>query len=186
MTINFTARYIDNAKVLKSIQNGRYEDADLSIVELNNHDTRDLNALKRTTGLWDKKGAKYARAMYYEASSDIPLPSVDKEHYFAVTEQKDDFTHLEPEKVLGLMIFDETNYNSNELAMLEVEPSCAKKNGENRKYKQVGSALVNYIKKSYNDKNIIVFADVNAIDFYKKNGFENMYDNSDCQLYWKA
>ena len=186
MNINFTARFLCNAPVLKSSSNAGYQRADLSLVELDNKDTSDMEALKNTTDIWTKMGAKYARSIYFEATNDIYLESVDKEHYFAITEQKSDFSNLVPNQILGLMVFDETNYNSNEITLLEVKPNMTRKNKKDRIYKNVGSNLVNYVQKNFNPKNIIVFSDEDAIEFYKKNGFKNMYDNSDCQLYWEA
>ena len=153
-TINFTARFLQKSQVNKIEPDKSYSPCDISIIELdeNNHD--DIEALHKTAIRWNRQGGGYfAYDMYNEVNNDYKDNNIENDHYIAATTQEADFENIDPEKILGLTLFSEKNYYKNEINFLEVEPinSHRSRFGE---YKKVGSALLNYIQDTYKQKPI--------------------------------
>ena len=179
--INFTANFVKNTQVLKKSKDGNYNQERVSIVELDKDDLKDLNSLYETSVLWNQQGAKYASDIFHEAAKGYEYDDIEKEHFFAVTEQKDDYKDLDPNKILGLMLFSESKYNENEINWFQVRPDTNSVNSRNRKYKQVGKSLVDLLKEDYLNKPIYVKSSSEAVKFYTSQGFKSrLADDSPC------
>ncbi|MCM1264599.1 MAG: GNAT family N-acetyltransferase [Candidatus Gastranaerophilales bacterium] len=169
--INFTANFIKNTSIQQCKPNNTTENKQAALVELDINDDNDTECLFDTAREWETRGISYAFNIYSDAVKGCNYDIVDKEHYIALTTQKDDYEHLNPDKILGLVLFSELNQDTNEISWLQVDPDNNSKNHCDRHYKKVGSSMINYIKETYNDKPISVQAVQDAVPFYKKCGF---------------
>lgn len=172
MNINFTANLITNMTVLKRNNEGVYSPSEISVIELDKNKEKDKEALHDTVVDWYYDNARYIYDIYYEAEKDYDYPDVDQEHFYAITEQSDNFDNLEHEKILGLMLFSETKLNADEINFLQVKPAMNRKQGYNRKYKNVGQAFIDFLKETKNKKTIMVRSVPEMVEFYKKQYFK--------------
>lgn len=184
-TINFTARLVSNPTIKERRTLFKYDDVSASIVELDNTNSADLTALNITSKQWENKGSKYVDDMSNIANNGIKETNIGMNHYYALTTQTKDFDRLEPNKILGLMMFHESNIENNEISILEVNPTTNKSMNIFRKYKKVGKSLVEYVKSKFPKKDIDVWADYGARGFYKKMGFIQNSSEA-CDLCWRA
>lgn len=182
--INFTANLVDSPTIKQRKYGFFWKPIDVSIVELDSTKLSDVNALGKTSKSWEKKGAIYVNHILYNIIPYLKAGFADiKDHYYALTTQRDNFEKLEPENILGLMLFREKNDYKNEICYLEVSPSTTKRKNLFRKYKEVGKTLVEFVKSQFSQKKIEVWSDLDAIDFYKKRGFRRRSRNI-CNLCW--
>lgn len=181
--INFTANLVKQTQVQETADNNNYIPSDVSIVELDKHDERDIKSLYKTIILWKDQNAKYSSEIYHEAVKGYEYDDTEQEHYFALTSQKNDFNNLDPERILGLMLFSQTNRTEDEINWLQVRPNTSHKQTWKRQYKGIGEGLINLLKGTWLNKPIHVQADVNAVEFYKKMGFTNRENDGRCSLY---
>lgn len=171
-TINFTANFVKRAPVLKKDDKGDYSPAKVTIVELDIEDENDILALYKTSVEWNELGALYASEVFHEAVKGYEYGDIEKEHYFAVTEQTKDFHKLDSDKILGLMLFSESRYNEDEINWLQIKPNTNSVNSHNREYKHIGKSLVDLLKERYWHKSIYVKSSSAAVDFYTSQGFQ--------------
>ena len=188
MSISFTARFVDSTKIKHRLSFFKNEKLETSIIELDKKNPDDMKALHDAAFSWYDNGGRYATNIYHKATDNTYLKDVTKEHYFALTTQKNDFENVKPNKILGLMMFSETSNFDNEINYLEVNPSTNRSKHLIREYKNVGKALVDYVKRAYKEKSLFVFSDARVIKFYKKQGFFQMYKDTPeqrCQMYYR-
>ena len=95
-----------------------------------------------------------------------------------MTTQTDGFEHIDYSKVIGIAEIWNCPGISDflDLRYLQVCPST-NHDAINRKYKNVGTAILNAIKSLYPLRNLYVIADKNVKDFYTKNGFKVLRGN---------
>lgn len=170
--INFKANFIRNTHIQQVVTKDLSKDKEVSLVELDVNQKNDISALKTVAEDWDRRAFGYAGCIYDDATNTIKFPDT-KEHFFALTTQKEDYKNLDPKKILGLTMFsDKKNSSKNELNWLQVEPDSSYSNsGEYRTYKNVGRTLVNYLKE-ISDKTLSVYPARKAAEFYRKLGFK--------------
>ena len=168
--INFKANFLKTVYIPHTTNKGISE-KEVSIVELDKNDKKDIDALTEIAWKWEDCASGYAFEISNDARKYKPYPDVYKEHYLALTTQKSDYANLEPDKVLGLALFEEKDAVYDELAWLQANPmtnhECKK-----RKYNNIGKSLVDYIK-TLTYKPIVVSSDDKAIEFYEKQGFKH-------------
>lgn len=186
MSINFTATHKLTTAIPK-YSNNEYKPEIVSVVELDKHNPNDKISLYATAVDWTQKGAEFAFNIFHETEKPTVFADLCAEHFYALTTQKDDFEHLDYNKTLGLMMFGESNLDNNEIIWLQGKPGTNKTKREtNREYKNVGKALIDYVKYEYSDKPIEVQSANSAIEFYKKNGFKPLSKNSPCTLIYNV
>lgn len=177
-TVNFTASFVKPAQVMKRHTGERFKPVKLSIVELDKTNSADMESLYRTSILWNEQGAKYSSDLYHDAIKGYEYDDIEKEHYYALTEQMKDFDKLDSEKVLGLMLFSKTKYGEcDTITWLQVRPNTNTPNSWNREYKGVGKALIDLLKVRNYNKPIYVQSSGSAVEFYKKQGFVDSGEN---------
>lgn len=180
-TINFTAKFIEKKQILKKEHGNDYKPCDVSIVELDKNDSRDVSALGKTSLDWIIQGdGILTYNIYKNAVNQYSDFDNEKEHYLAVTTQDSDYENLDYKKILGLSLFSETSSPVNEINLFEVRPNISKSLSKNREYKKAGTALLNYIQNTYTQKPIYVISRDESINFYLKNNFKPINDHSDC------
>ncbi len=168
--INFKANFLKTTYIPKQVSDTICEPQEVSIVELNPKDKKDVRTLAETSCKWENVASGFSSEIYNEALKPKMYPDIAAEHYLALTTQNKDYKNLDTSKILGLVLFSETYDTENQLNWLQVNPTTNKKNSSKRTFKNVGTELVNYIK-SITDKPIYVQSADDAIPFYKKNGF---------------
>jgi len=187
--ISFTSQLTKNMTIQCRNGASNCSDKSVSIVELDRHDSRDLDALYAIGEDWSKQGFNYAPCIFTSAASDKDESDwMDKikEHYIALTLQEDNFDKLDPKKILGLSLLSEYKYD-NEIDFLQVKPTNSySKVGTERKYKKIGTTMLDYIKSISQTKPIYVNSAVDAVDFYEMNDFKRILKNDPTQLCYNA
>lgn len=169
--ISFKANFIRDTYIKQVVTPDTSKDKKVALVELDINHKNDISALKAVARDWDSRAFGYAGCIYDDAIKTLKYPDT-KEHYYALTTQKEDYKNLDPKKILGLTLFSDKKFSKNELNWLQVEPDCSySHSGKYRTYKNVGKALVNFVKE-ISDKTISVYPARNATPFYRKLGFE--------------
>ena len=184
--ISFKANYLTSVNVSRLNDDKKIENEKLSLVELDKNNYNDIKALHTVAQDWDKKSYTYAMQIYNDAVKCYEYNDVEQEHYLALTTQKDDFEKLDDSKVLGLMLFSEYKNGKNRIDWLQVEPLSSSKSTQAKKYKGLGTALVDFAKKESLNKILDVNASYDAINFYKKQGFNHIPFESECCLYYEG
>lgn len=180
-SINFKARLLSKANVLKyDSDNDCYKDNTLSFVEVSPKDISDRRAVKEAVGEWrqDLYGDSMAKSMeYFSFSSEKDM----SDKFFVITEQKDNFVKLEPEKIEALTHVFESNKRV-KVVHLQVNPDLIYPLG-NPEYKHVGKGMIDCLKDKYNDRSIHLISSPTATKFYEKQGFERTNDPEN-RLVW--
>ena len=184
--INFTANFIKHANVQKQYHPNTYYNKQVSIVELDKDDANDIDALYKTSESWTKDGARYAFDIFHEAVKGYEYDDIEKEHYYALTEQDKDYEKLEPDKILGMMLFSESKFNENEINWFQVKPNSNFVNSRDRKCRHVGKAMIDLLKDRHFDKTIYVKSSDAAVDFYIAQGFTSRTMEPTSCLYLEA
>lgn len=173
--LNFKANFIKNVPIQKRVSAEKFVPSQVSLVELDINNQNDIEALGKTAVLWERKASTFANYIYIDATKDKQYPDVEKEHYYALTKQNENFELLNPNSVLALAVYAEKKDPMNEIMWLQVDPKTNTKNASifNREYKNIGTAIVDFLK-SLSQKPLYVQSDTKATPFYEKQGFESM------------
>ena len=185
--INFKANFLKNISIQKLIDSDKYEPIEAAVVELDFNDAEDINVLEKITEKWEKVAHGYAEDInaYAINSGYGYMYDAKNNHCYALTTQLDNHKILDYNKVQGLALFVEKYGKFNSLELLQVNPDTNKEQfSRMRPYKNVGSALVSYIK-DISKKTISVFSSKNAIPFYIKQGFQKIVLNNERYLIYE-
>ncbi len=184
--ISFKANYLKNVTVLERKSPGNYGDTDVSIVELDPKDKRDMSALGNVACKWSTKHS-YGLNIYNDAldekSGQNKSSDIYNKHFYAITNQDSNYKHLDDRKILGLAVFSEMDGPFNVLDWLQISPSTNETQSRSRKYKNLGTAIINFIKGT-SDRSVYVDSSMPAIDFYKKNGFNSVNTKYPSKMMW--
>lgn len=184
--ISFKAKYINPVEIQK-YDGKEYKSETAAFVEL---DYIDSSIIKAVNNKWN---SKLVEGIYNSFAAKSNL-----KHVFAVTTQIDSFERLNPDKVLGMALFEKYNKSNlfSEITFFQVAPEYLsiqygntnltklkeyflkilhknKKNEPVPKYQHIGKALIKSIQKIYNNERIALFALPKAEKFYKKWDFIN-------------
>lgn len=176
MEINFKGQFLNKTLVEKyNYISKTFVPTEVSFVELKNSSKKDLKTLKKISWRWGYK--TFASRIYREAKND------PKVRTFALTTQNSNYEKLDSKKILGLGQTTLERPGVYNLDYLQAHPNYIADN-KNREYKNIGTGLINGLKKLFNDNIITVTSLPAAIDFYLKNGF-NFCNFFLFDLYWK-
>ena len=179
--INFTGKYISTSTVYKQANSGKYKNSRAAVVEVFPKSKKDMKFLEQTADLWRAEfGFEVIANKIHQNATHILQSEADasvKDNYqskfYAITTQRGHFDKLKPEKALALAELSLITDDLLELDLCQVEPSCEHKQ-ENRKYKRIGTALINFIKKEFKEHTIILTSLDGVKGFYKALGFESI------------
>ena len=178
-TLSFTAKFLQSRPIPRNTNDNTF--VRVSVVELEKGNTSDVEALSEISEKWNKKGRSYAHEIFQEFTNKYTDEDVVSEHYLALTTQKSNFEHLEPEKILGVSLLYETIGEGNELGWLSVDPENNTGNQGKQKYRHIGTTILNCLKEIYSPERIKVTAVNGTENFYKNNGFEQYSSGG---FYW--
>ena len=83
--INFTGSYLRTAYIPHKKDTGEIEQTQVSIVELNPKDAKDIEALGRTSVKWEHIKSGFAMNIFNELFKPRLYPDVNYEKYLALT-----------------------------------------------------------------------------------------------------
>lgn len=169
-TINFKARFVSKTEIKKyNDKTNSYEPKIATIVEIDPKNERDINAMCEIADNWH--GQVFVGDI---ANRAIKLKkgelSGDTNKIYLLTTQKNKLYRLEAGKILGAINVEQKYGEPDEIRYFQVKPNT-KYDIKNRKYKNVGKALMNFTKSIYN-KMIDLYSSVEGFKFYKCNGFK--------------
>ena len=185
--ISFKAKFVDTTTI-KKLHKYKYKNEPANILSL---EKSDLAQLKQIATNWK---TEYIQYIYKNAREDLRPVNLNYSIY-VLTSQTDNFATLNPDKVYGICEYNRCITN-NKITLLEVHPEhCyAKRNFKSilslfsinkRKIKHIGKGLIDFLKKETKNKPLEVYSSGNSIEFYTKNGFEKMTNDSNQLLIWK-
>ena len=178
MEVNFKANYISNPNIKKlSPVTKEFVSHEVSFVEINPRLKDDIKALKKMANLWGEDSV-FASTIFYFAKKD------PRKRTFLLTDQKDSFEKLEPQKILGITQLDKEIAGECCIKYLETKPDFQYCNDE-REYKKIGSNILKGLKKVFHNKTLTVDYIFDRVDFYLHNGFD-FRDNVLSDLIWNA
>jgi hypothetical protein len=183
--VSFTANKIKDVEIQK-YNGSQYVPEKASLVEINKSDSE---AVHRVANTWDTD-------LTHTISAYVDHGRKSGFNVYALTNQKQHFTDLEPKNVLGMiMTFDQPDKKNKYIACLQTHPEDisvkynserdvffkvldyfmfpeARKNRRVRPYKHIGQALVNYVIEENPQKTIQLDSETGALGFYEKLGFK--------------
>ena len=163
MKVTFGATHIKPTNILK--KNGdKYVSHKVSVVELNRNDKNDLITLGTLESDWGCDSLVNFILAVVENNS--------RNHIYALTSQEDSFENLDDKKVLGVMLFEEQEAE-NELKAIQTHPRYKTKKCHRPNYKNIGTAMIDFLKEKYSDKPLVLYSDSSALGFYEKLGFKD-------------
>lgn len=180
--ISFKGNFISHLNIQKIYPIKR--PCKISIVELNPLDNRDLRALRELNDLWE---ASFSGSIYKDAASIHNIGEADKaQKFYVLTRQMKNFENIFPEDILAeaKIVEDSFNGRSVNLDYLQVHPENMF-GSENRKFKHIGTAFLDFFKNLYKGKEINLHTLFSSQDFYFANGFHRVERDSN-NLYFIA
>lgn len=183
-SINFRAKFIKNDYIRKiDTTCNTYKPSKVTLVELDGGKQSDLFAVSDISKNWknEKYASSIARIMQCLFSGFLDK---NERKIFALTTQKEHFNRLQSDKILGITEIDLSKGKGVYLDYIQVNPKYMyTKTNPNRKYKDVGKCILDFIKNFYK-KEITLCSDFRVTNFYEKNGFE-LEDASNFCYQWK-
>lgn len=177
MEINFKGQLLNKTFVNK--YNYRFKTTlpnEVSFVELKKDCKNDLKVLRKVAGKWGCM--TFANRIYKNFKNKDDLRT------FALTTQDYNYEKLSADKILGLSQMTIEQPGVYNLDFLQTHPKYTAKNNPDRDYQNIGTGILNSLKKIFNNSTITVTTLPSAIDFYLKNGFD-FSSNFLFDLFWK-
>ena len=169
--ISFKAKLIGSTTIqCYNNKKKAYEDCNVSFIRFSKHSKSDLMAVQKVSKMWqpqDKYAKNIAKNFCYEYSKKYNQYYND--NFFALTLQDCNYENVDPTKVLGMaeaLKKRKTFY----LDFLQTNPKY-KYGDKKRKYKNIGTAIIESLKNIKRIKSIILIPNNFAVKFYEKCGF---------------
>ena len=168
-SINFKAVSLRTGtiKALEKTTN-KYKNKKVTLVKLNNSSESDYSALKKLSKLWSSEDnfieTILAKLRYFNKNPQ------NASIIYLLTSQTKNLRTLKANKILGVAEVSDTDKTCF-LEYMQTRPDSTFSKS-NRKYKYIGEYLLNFVTKKFGKKNLYLHSVDNAVDFYKKYGFE--------------
>ena len=173
-TPSFGAVYHSTLNANKYCENTKtYEPTEINCLKYDKNNPNDIKALIKLCRLWI--GGKE----YYKTITDDILRQKGQGIYdndldiFILTTQKDDFEKLDEKQICGLSEVERLTESRNIVDYIEINPQYT--HSKKSQWLGLGRALIDNIKKL--DKEFVLEADDDVIEFYEKNGLEKILPN---------
>ena len=118
--INFKASFLKTVYIPQKVSDLNYKNQEVSIVELDPKNQKDVMALAETACKWESIAPGFSSEIYNEVLKPKMYPDIVAEHYLALTTQNKDYKNLDANKVLGLALFSETMDSENQLKISSI------------------------------------------------------------------
>ncbi len=184
-TTNFQANYVMSTKVKRKPFLKKSCDQLVSFVKFDKSSEYDIKTILKLQEKWQP--SLVDDILYHLISIWREKVSI----YF-LTKQNRNFKELDYSDILGIVTTFPNNKNQVCIDFLQVSPKYL--NNKNRKlnsvtdffsdkYTYCGSAILNCLKETYSNKDLYLYHSENNIDFYKKNGFVQNFENNLVSVY---
>lgn len=186
--LNFTANFIKKEPILKKDKNGNYQTFNVNFIEFDLKNKADVNKITDICDMpeFDSFGEDLEDDIVYNNHFDDVYYKT-KRCYALVKETENDFQDIDKNNVLGIFSFYESVKDQSPNFISYFMTNDLYSNNMNRKsnkeYSEIGTGMVNALKKIYPNKSIGLYSAYTATDFWRKNGFKNknefylQYDN---------
>ena len=172
--VSFKATFVDNVNIKTLNDNRKYVDKQVAFVKRNPYSKLDYNSIVDIGNLWGDVEPNYVVSMLHH--SDI-IKDNEKRNVYFLTEQKENFRKIIPEKVLGMIeITKHKKYNKINFIQTCPDNAYYSATCRKRKNKDIGLAMLAMAEKLSKGKDIILNAERVAVEFYKKYGFVVTYN----------
>lgn len=156
----------------------RYQKYEAGFYKLDPENKSDKKILSTIAQKWGNNS--YTKNIYdYLYNADNV--NKDKTYVYLISDTVTNPAKLAANNILGIAELTKKSDIENTLDFIQVKPSILK----TKKYRNIGSKMIDTIKCLHFETPLYVFSDVNAIKFYLKNGFEKI-PNCQYSLYWEA
>lgn len=170
--VSFGAKLVSKQSIKKVAENSyKAKDELVSFVKINPKSSYDIKALREVAE--KSKKCSFAEDIYNDTLDYFRKDSTSG-NVFALTTQKDNFSKLESDKILGLVevLPDGCKKDSVFIDYILKIPTNVKTATE--EFGKVGTGMLNGLKEFYKDKKISLFSLESAVEFYLKNGFKQV------------
>ncbi len=145
------------------------------LAEMSPFSQSDSCSMKKIPCIWGNKGVDaHLIADCFEFAGDNGYGEVDS-RYFVLTEQTENLGHIKPVKVLGITQTSKRGKNKTNIDYMQVNPFFVYNNPYS-KFLNVGTTMLDSIKKIFAKDEITLYSTKSALEFFKKNGFEIVKD----------
>ena len=167
--ITFGAKYLSPVNIGEIKDKNKVVPYQAAMTEFIPDDMRDLISLNFLTN-FSLKRTKFANDIFGDFSGTINGQLYDKNwvRYLAITKEQDSYKYVKTRNILGLAEISSHPLFSNEIYLDYLQTV---KNWFIQQYCFVGTSLLDFIKETYPNKDIVLQALTTAVKFYKSNGF---------------
>lgn len=171
--LTFRAKLISRTNITLCENNKSYP---VEFVEFKPESPKDFKTISKVNDKWKKKNADcFADAIFNEfrAISKNELHGQQSKFYGLIKKQDKLYNSIQPQNVFGLMQVTKSTLSNDTIYVDYLQTSPNFKHGVwDSKYKNIGKAMLTSLKKLFRNCDIVLDSVYNAIDFYKKNGFQ--------------
>ena len=166
----FKAKFVNVENVGKAVKNRHgYSNRQVSFVKIDPFNSGDIKALEYAAKCWEND--KFALNIYYVACALRNKSEYYKgNEVYALTTQSSDYEKLKDTDILGLVRVSPLEDKSMFIEHFQVDPGLV--NNLQPKYKGVGTAILNMLKRLNDKISCFPSSEKSVIDFYTKNGFK--------------
>ena len=167
--ITFGAKYLSTVNIGEIKDKKEIVPYRAAISEFTPGDIKDTVSLNFLANLSLKKtGLAHSIFNDYLCTQNGTLYNKNWVRYLALTKEQNSYNYIKTRNILGLAEISSVPLHSSEIHLDYLQTI---KNLFIKKYCFVGTGLLNFIKETYPDKNIVLMALTTAVKFYKSNGF---------------
>lgn len=167
--INFGAKFIRPVKIKVHDQtSNKYKTVKAAFLEFDPKNRNDAESLSNALGKWD--GQDFARQIVENAKL-LSRGKMNKGNnkIYMLAKQQESYHEVEPDNILGMAHMKLKRRKSDELLLFQTRPDT-KHGTKNRKYKNIGSEIINSLKQIYS-KSIELISSYKSANFYEKHDF---------------
>ena len=175
MTVNFKGVYLDKRPVTKIYPDKTTGLYVVPLVEMQPVSINDMKTLKDVAELWRGDTTDTFVTDIADDFDNVFRHGCRDRRFIAITNQRRNFNKLHSENAMGVIEFTRHTAKKYWIDYVQVSPEF-EYFYENRTVKDVGKALINYLKEILPQKELWLNSVLTAIPFYEKMGFERVND----------
>jgi hypothetical protein len=177
----FGAKYLSTQKIGKLVkESGKYIQADVSFVYIDPRIDSDLEAVA-SVKYW--KDDRFGLNIHYAAQEIRNDSKYYRNHKIgALTSQMDNFEHLDPEKILGLVSYNPSDKGGLHISNLQVNPKYLYESDHD--YAGIGTGISDSLKELTDRISVYPAIEQSVRKFYKMNGYYPSPNN--CYVWLKG
>lgn len=182
--ITFQANPINSASIIKLNKKFNIKTNEpVVFAEMSPFSAKDKCTMKKIPFMWgEKRGDSAMIADTFEYLSDSKDYGNITNRFFVLTKQQDDFQHIKPTTVLGVLQTGSAGRDKEYVEFMQVNPFY-QYNNPFSDLKNVGTVMLNSVKEIFKNKKLSLYSPAETVEFFEKNGFKAIdSSNSDAIL----